>query len=179
MPDMLGGAKHLFWIGRLNCADACLPPLQSTVFSLQSSAGFTTGRANVRLPPSGSTDKENLLITPHPRGAQSALLSGGSTALTLVCRLPASSPTGTFKRCRRRISGTYRTYGTYRTKVDRMANSFSADLLWCGSRPPVQRMKKILLITPHPQGAKHLFWIGRLSLTRAACILALSERQRS
>ena len=73
---------------------------------------------------------------------QSALLSGGSTALTLVCRLPASSPARTFKRCRRRISETYRTYGTYRTKADRMANFFSADLLWCGSRPPIHQMKK-------------------------------------
>ena len=76
------------------------------------------------------------------RGAQSALLSGGSTALTLVCRLHATSPTGTFKRCRWRISGTYRTYGTYRTKVDRMANFFLYYLLWCGSRPSIQQMKK-------------------------------------
>ena len=108
-------------------------------------------------------------------GVQSTRLLGGSTALTLVCRLPASSlagtfkrcrrrgakhPTlgrlncaslvcrlpasslaGTFKRCRRRISGTYRTYGTYRTKVDRMANFILNCLLWCGSRPPVQRKK--------------------------------------
>ena len=68
----------------------------------------------------------------------------GSTGptLTLVCRLPASTLAGTFRRCRRRISGTYRTFETYRTKVDRMANFFSADLLWCGSRPPIQRMKK-------------------------------------
>ena len=62
--------------------------------------------------------------------------SGGSTALTLVCRLHATSPTGTFKRCRRRISG------TYRTKVDRMANFFLYYLLWCGSRPSIQQMKK-------------------------------------
>ena len=96
-------------LGRLNCADACLPPTGKHWFC------FTLWRLNC------------------------------------ACRLSASSLAGTFKRCRRRISGTYRTYETYRTKVDRMANSFSADLLWCGSRPPVQRMKKNLLITPHPR----------------------------
>ena len=60
-----------------------------------------------------------------------------------------------------------------------MANFFSADLLWCGSRPPVHQIKKNLLITPHPRGAKHLFWIGRLPLTRAACVLALSEQREA
>ena len=70
--------------------------------------------------------------------------------LSCACRLQASTLAGTVRRCRRRISETYRTYGTYRTKADRMANFFSADLLWCGSRPPIQR-KKILLITPHPR----------------------------
>ena len=68
--------------------------------------------------------------------------SGGSVSHSLTCRLHATSPTGTFKRCRWRISGTYRTYGTHRTKADRMASSFSKCLLWCGSRPPVQQMKK-------------------------------------
>ena len=29
------------------------------------------------------------------------------------------------------------------------------------------------------RGAEHLFWIGRLSLTRAACILALSEQREA
>ena len=62
--------------------------------------------------------------------------------LSCACRLPASTLAGTVRRCRRRISETYRTYGTYRTKADRMANFFSADLLWCGSRPSIQRMKK-------------------------------------
>ena len=47
-----------------------------------------------------------------------------------------------------------------------MANFFSADLLWCGSRPPVHQMKKILLITPHPRGAKHPF-LGRLNCADA------------
>ena len=85
------------------------------------------------------------------RGAKHLFWIGRLNCVSLVCRLPANSRAGTFKRCRRRISGTYRTYETYRTKVDRMANSFSADLLWCGFRPPVQRKKKILLITPHPR----------------------------
>ena len=84
------------------------------------------------------------------RGAKHLFWIGRLNCVSLVCRLPANSRAGTFKRCRRRISGTYRTYGTYRTKVDRMANSFSADLLWCGFRPPVQR-KKNLRITPHPR----------------------------
>ena len=39
-------------------------------------------------------------------------------------------------------------------------------------------MKKILLITPHPRGAKHPF-LGRLPLTRAACVLALSEQREA
>ena len=86
-------------------------------------------------------------------GAMHPALFSGSVAQLRFAGLPlaANSRAGTFKRCRRRISGTYRTYGTYRTKVDRMANSFSADLLWCGFRPPIQRIKKILLITPHPR----------------------------
>ena len=75
-------------------------------------------------------------------GVHSTRFLGGSTALTLVCRLPASTPAGTVKRCRRRISGTYRTSETYRTKADRMASSFSECLLWCGSRPSIQQMKK-------------------------------------
>ena len=114
----------------------------------------------------------------HVWRVQSTRFSGGSTALTLVCRLPASSLAGTFKRCRRRISETYRTYGTYRTKVDRMANSFSADLLWCGYRPSIQRKKNPSDYASSAGCAKRTS-LGRLSLTRAACILALSERQRS
>ena len=40
------------------CKDIVFALFKSTVNSLQSSAGFTTSKANVRLPPSGSTDKK-------------------------------------------------------------------------------------------------------------------------
>ena len=67
---------------------------------------------------------------------------------------------GTVRRCRRRISETYRTYGTYRTKADRMANFFSADLLWCGSRPPIQRIKKT---SDYASSASHLSLMSQMS----------------
>ena len=70
---------------------------------------------------------------------------------------------GTFRRCRRRISGTYRTYGTYRTKADRMANFFSADLLWCGSRPSIQRMKKSSDYTSSASCQSHMSPMSHMS----------------
>ena len=56
-----GGATALTLVCRQSTVDGRL----SSVFSLQSSAGFTTGRADVRLPPSVSTNKK-ILIAPHP-----------------------------------------------------------------------------------------------------------------
>ena len=66
-------AKHLFWIGRL--------PLTRAAYRQAHWLGHSNGAAG---------------------GVQSTRLLGGSTALTLVCRLSASSLAGTFKRCRRR-----------------------------------------------------------------------------
>ena len=68
------------------------------------------------------------------RGAKHLFWIRRLNCVSLVCRLPANSRAGTFKRCRRRISGTYRTFGTYKTKADRIANAFSVCLSWCGSR---------------------------------------------
>ena len=85
-------------------------------------------------------------------GVQSTFFgSGGSTAFRLFAAYRQTHGLGHSNGAAGAFLGLIRTYGTYRTKVDRMANSFSADLLWCGFRPPVQRKKKILLITPHPR----------------------------
>ena len=43
-------------------------------------------------------------------------------------------------------------------------------LIFCGAASALRFSgKKILLITPHPRGAKHLFWIGRLSFAALTC----------
>ena len=85
-------------------------------------------------------------------GVQSTRLLGGSTALTLVCRLPASSLAGTFKRCRRR-GAKHPTLGRLNcaSLVCRLpASSLAGTFKRCRRR-----------------GAKHLFWIGRLSFAFA------------
>ncbi len=71
-----------------------------------------------------------------------------------ACLPPTGKLTGgTFKRCRRRISGTYRTYETYRTRMTEWQTLFL--LIFCGAAPALRL----------PPGAevsrrKFVFWQG-------------------
>ena len=110
------------------------------------------------------------------RGAKHPFLGRLSFA-ALTCRLHATSPTGTFKRCRRRISGTYRTYRTYRTKADRMAGAkhpfywaalANACRLYIGFKraraklkSPIQKRRLNCADACLPPTGKHTGWNGQ------------------
>ena len=96
---------------------------------------------------------------------QSTRFSGDSTALTLVCRLPASTPAGTVKRCRGAFLGLIGLLGLIGQRLTEWQALFQN--VFCGAAPPFDSTdEKILSTTPHLRGAKHPT-LGRLNCADA------------